>query len=212
MPDRTTTSMVDEGIVAPDGLWLTRRAFAPTLTPKGDCIKVHKGYIYVTRYQGGMDNRNVWLSRKKIGGTEWKHIQFPHRHVMFRKDKNLPEKERRGDAPNAIAIGICPKDDTIHLLYDMHAYTPEDFRDDYFNYICSNKGAATVPDGEWTSDQFYPKQNYLNKEIEEQNPTAYHRVTYPSFFTTKEDDLMAKWRIGGHVSANMYLSRYDGKT
>ena len=50
MPDRTTISMVDEGMVAPDGLWQTRLAFAPTLTPKGDCIKVHQGYIFVTRY------------------------------------------------------------------------------------------------------------------------------------------------------------------
>jgi hypothetical protein len=142
MPDKTVIAVVDEGMVATDGLWLTQRAFAPTLTPKGDCVKVHMGYIFVTRYQGGMDNRSVWLSRKKIGGRSWKHIQFPHRHLMFRKDKDLPEKERRGDAHNAIAIGICPKDDTIHLLYDMHAYTPDDFGDDYFNYSYSKKGAA----------------------------------------------------------------------
>lgn len=212
MPDKTVIAVVDEGMVATDGLWLTQRAFAPTLTPKGDCVKVHMGYIFVTRYQGGMDNRSVWLSRKKIGGRSWKHIQFPHRHLMFRKDKDLPEKERRGDAHNAIAIGICPKDDTIHLLYDMHAYTPDDFGDDYFNYSYSKKGAATVPDSEWTGDLFYPKQNYLSKSIEEQNPKAYHRITYPVFLTTKDGDLMVTWRFGGSLGANMRLTRYDGSS
>lgn len=205
-------TMVDEGMVAPDGLWLTRRAFAPTLTPKGDCMKIHKGYIFVTRYQGGMANRSVWLSRKKIGGDEWKHISFPHRHVFYRKDKHLPEQERRGDAHNAIAIGICPKDDTIHLLYDMHAYSPADFPEDFFNYSYTRKGAAVVPDAEWTSDLFFPKQNYLSKDVVEKNPGAYHRVTYPGFILTPGGDLLVKWRIGGHTSAWMHFSLYDGET
>ncbi|MBN1864088.1 MAG: BNR-4 repeat-containing protein [Victivallales bacterium] len=204
-------TMVDEGMVAPDGLWLTRKAFANTITPKGDCMKIHKGYIYVTRYQGGMDNRSVWLSRKKIGGKEWRHIKFDHRHVMFRKDKHLPEEEQRGDAHNSIAIGICPKDDTIHLLYDMHAYTPKDFPEDFFNYSYSREGAAVVPDEEWTENLFFPKQNYLNKDVAARKPTAYHRVTYPEFILTPNGDLLAKWRVGGHTSAWMHFSLYDGK-
>lgn len=157
-----------------------------------------------------MDNRSVWLSRKKVGEGDWQHIAFPHRHVMFRGDKELPENEKRGDAHNNIAIGICPKDDTIHLLYDMHAYRPKDFETDFLNYNISNKGAATVPDSEWTSELFHPKQNYLNKAIAEKKPSAYHRVTYPGFFTATEGDLMVKWRTGGHVSASMHLTKYDG--
>ena len=92
----------------------------------------------------------------------------------------------------------------------MHAYTPDDFKDDYFNYSYSKKGAATVPDSEWTGDLFYPKQNYLSKSIEEQNPKAYHRITYPAFLTTKDGDLMVTWRFGGSLGANMRLTRYDG--
>jgi hypothetical protein len=202
----TEITMVDEGRVASDALYLTRSAFGDVITPHGDCIKVYKDYMYATWYQGGMDNRQVWLSRKKIGSGNWKHIKFPHRHVMFRRDPAL------GDAHNAIAIGICPKDDTIHLLYDMHAYTPDDFKNDFFNYSYSKKNAALVPDSEWNIDLFYPKQNYLNKSIANNNPKAYWRVTYPGFFTTKDGDLIVKWRIGGHRNAHMYLTKYDGST
>lgn len=205
-------TVFDEGMVAPDGLWLTRAAFGNTLTPKGPCIKVHKGYIFVTRYQGGMENRRVWLSRKKIGEGDWQHIQFPHRHVMFRGDQHLPEEEQRGDAHNNIAIGISAKDDTIHLLYDMHSYDPNDFPDDYFNYSYSIKGAAVVSDAQWSSDLFYPKQNYLNAGAVTKDSSAYYNVTYPGFINAENGDLIVKWRVGGDKSAKMYLSRYDGNS
>ncbi len=198
--------MVNEGVVAKDALYLTRAKFGDIITPHGDCIKVYRGYIYVTWYQGGMDNRRVWLSRKPVGSGEWKHIEFPHRHVMFRHDRTL------ADAHNVIAIGICPKDDTIHLLYDMHAYTPKDFEDDFFNYSVSKKGAALAPDSEWTLDLFHPKQTYLNRAIADRNPKVYWRVTYPGFITTRDGDLIVKWRIGGHMNAHMYLTKYDGET
>lgn len=204
MSEAEEIRMIDEGVVAEDALYLTRARFGDVITPHGDCIKVYKDWIYVTWYQGGMDNRRVWLSRKRIGQGQWKHIEFPHRHVMFRHDRTL------ADAHNAIAVGICPKDETVHLLYDMHAYTPDDFPEDYFNYNVSEKGAATVPDDKWTIDLFHEKQNYLNLEIAEQNPEAYYRVTYPGFFTTSDDDLIVKWRIGGHMNAHMYLTKYDG--
>jgi hypothetical protein len=205
MSEASEIQMIDEGVVADDALYLTRAQFGDVITPHGDCIKIYKDYIYVTWYQGGMENRKVWLSRKKIGSGEWKHIEFPHRHVMFRKDRSM------ADAHNTIAVGICPKDDTIHLLYDMHAYTPKDFESDYFNYNVSKKGAATVSDDAWNIDLFQPKQNYLNKSIAEKNKRAYWRVTYPGFFTTRDGDLIVKWRIGGHMNAHMYLTKYDGE-
>lgn len=211
MQEASGVEMVDEGRVAEDGLWLTRRQFGYRISPHGDCIKIHKGYIFVTWYQGGLDVRNVWLSRKKIGGDTWKHIRFPHRHVMFRKDKNLPEEKRKGDSHNTIAVGICPKDDTVHLLYDLHAYTPSDFKNDYFNYNISKKGAAVVPDKEWKADLFFPKQNFLNKEIEKKKKDTYFRATYPGFFTTQEGDLVVKWRVGGHTNASMRLTKYNGE-
>ena len=141
--------MTDEGEVASDALWLTRYAFGPGLNANRNSILVYKRYIFVAWYQGGMDNRAVILSRKKIGGKKWRHIKFPHRHVMYRGDKNLPENKRRGDSHNTIAIGISPKDDTVHLIYDLHAYRPQDFKDAYFNYSVSKKGGATASDEKW---------------------------------------------------------------
>ncbi len=196
--------MVDEGQVADNALRFTNYQFGPRITPHGDCIKVYGGYIFVTWYRGGMDDRTVMLSRKEIGGDTWKHIEFPHQHVMFRRDRT------KGDSHNTIAIGISPKDDTIHLLFDMHAYTPSDFPDDYFNYIHSEKGAALVPDSEWSIDLFHPKQNYLEREYVEENPRKYWRVTYPVFFTADDGELIVRWRIGGHTNATMYLTMYDG--
>ena len=209
-PNACNILFKNEGMVANDGLWLTRKRFGFEITPKIGGLKIYKGYIFVSWYQGGMNNRSVWLSRKKIDGKEWKHIQFPHRHVLFRGDKALPENKKRGDSHNNIAIGICPKDDTLHLLYDMHAYQPKDFKNDYFNYRYTRKGGAIVPDNEWNIGLFSPKQNYLNKNVFKKKPKTYYRVTYPGFFTTKDGDLIAKWRIGGHTAANMYLTKYNG--
>lgn len=198
--------MFDEGQVADNGLFLTEYQFGPRITPHGDCIKVYGGYIFVTWYRGGMDDRTMMLSRKKVDGGDWKHIEFPHQHVMFRRDRT------KGDSHNTIAIGISPKNDTIHLLFDMHAYTPDDFPDDYFNYIYSVDGAAVVPDSEWNIDLFHPKQNYLEKKYVEADPRYYWRVTYPVFFNSKDGDLIVRWRIGGHTNATMYLTMYDGES
>jgi hypothetical protein len=201
-------TMHSEGEVAADGLYLTRAAFGTNINIRDSMITVYKGYIFVSWYKGGFEDRTVWLSRKPVGKGRWQHIRFPHRHVMFRRDKNLPENEKRGDAHNNIAIGICPKDDTIHLLYDMHAYTPKDFPEDYFNYSYTKKGAATVPDEKWTIDLFLPKQNYLNPDV----PRArYYSVTYPAFRTTPDDHLIVTWRVGGTHDAFMHFNEYDGE-
>lgn len=201
-------NFVDEGQVTSRGLYLTRAAFGRHINARDPTICIYKGYIFVGWYEGGFDDRSVWLSRKRIGQGEWQHIAFPHRHVMFRKDKHLPMNERRGDAHNWVSIGICPKDDTIHLLYDLHAYSPRDFEDDYFNYSHSKKGAAIAPDDQWNSDLFGPKQNYLNADVER---SSYYRVTYPRFWTTDTDHLVVSWRVGGTHNAWMHFSEYDGE-
>jgi hypothetical protein len=197
-------TMTYEGEVASDALFFTSFQFGARITPHGDCIKVHQGYIFVTWYRGGMDDMAVMLSRKKIGEGTWKHIEFPHKHQMFRGDRT------KGDSHNTIAIGISPKDNTIHLLYDMHAYTTTDTQNDYFNYSYSKKNAAIVPDSLWTIDLFYPKQNYLVESLANDDPSYYQRVTYPRFYVSDDGDLITSWRIGGHTNATMYLTRYDG--
>jgi len=44
-------------------------------------------------------------------------IEFPHTHTGFQNKWWL------GESHNTIAVGISPLNGTIHLLYDMHAYS-----------------------------------------------------------------------------------------
>ena len=57
--------------------------FGKRITPHGDCVDVINGYAFVTWYKGGMDKRNLMLSRKNltIENSPWITIQFPHQHV-----------------------------------------------------------------------------------------------------------------------------------
>ena len=208
IPGNREIVITDEGEVASDALWLTRYAFGPGLNAKSNTILVYRGYIFVAWYQGGMDNRAVILSRKKIGDKKWRHITFPHRHVMFRRDKHLPENQRRGDSHNTIAIGICPKDDTVHLIYDLHAYRPQDFKHDYFNYSVSTKGGATASDEKWQLKLFAPKRTHLNPKAPK---SAYYQITYPRFRVDDNGYLHVGWRQGGTNNAEQQFSTYDGK-
>lgn len=188
--ERVAIHMVNEGEVSKRGLHFTSFQFGPRITPHGDCVKVHGGYIFVTWYRGGMKDRHVMLSRKRIGGDTWHHIEFPHRHVMFRNDTS------KGDSHNTIAVGISPKDDTIHLLSDMHAYTPSQFPDSYFNYSHSRAGAAVVSDVDWNIDLFYPKKIISPKNWCKLAPDITGRSHTPPFILLKK---MTLWFDGESV-------------
>lgn len=54
--------------------------FGKRITPHGDCIDVINGYVFVTWYKGGMDKRNLMLSRKKVDSETWQTIEFPYQH------------------------------------------------------------------------------------------------------------------------------------
>ena len=103
-------------------------------------------------------------------------------------------------------VGISPLTGSIHLLYDMHAYGKNRYPDDYFNYSYSIDGAATVEDGKWNIDLFYPKQNYLNPVYN------YQIMTYPAFMTTSSGLLMARFRYGGPYNANILLNVFNGES
>lgn len=198
-----------EGEVANDGLQFSRFRFSPQISVKGpNSILYHRNFLYVTHYSGGMDQRHVRLSRKRMGDTNssWVTIVFPHQHVLFRRDKTLPEMKRRGDSHNIISLGISPEDSTMHLLYDMHAYTPSDFPNSYFNYQVSVPGGALVADEEFTEDLFGPKQNVLSSAVD---PTAYYNVSYPAFLLSPNNKLLATWRTGGSTNAKMKISTYE---
>lgn len=173
--------------------------FGPRITPHGNCLDVVDGYIYIAWYKGGKSNRNVMLSRKKIEGGIWKTIQFPDKHIGYRGDSTL------GDSHNTIAIGISTIDQTVHMIYDLHAYDKKNFPNNYFNYRISKKGGATVNDEAWNIELFSNKLNYLKKGVN------YEMATYPQFLRSDKGELLAQWRNGGSGSGNEVFAKYDGK-
>lgn len=179
-------------------------AFGPRVTPHGDCIDFYGDYVFLTWYQGGESARNVMLTRYNTKTGTTATIEFPHRHTGFQNRPHI------GESHNTIAVGICPIDGTIHLLYDMHAYSPSrpadgSLADDYFRYQYSEAGAVTLPDDEFTLDKFFSKRIYLKEGAN------YQGLTYPAFFTNEQNELIVRMREGGHTNGKYQFAKYDGQ-
>ncbi|WP_299059603.1 BNR-4 repeat-containing protein [uncultured Polaribacter sp.] len=179
--------------------------FGQRISPHGDCVDVINGYAFVTWYKGGMDQRNLMLSRKNLNveNSPWVTIQFPHQHVG-QGGELLKGTGIRGDSHNTAAIGISTIDNTIHIIYDMHAYNKTSLPNDFFNYSVSKKEMAFVPDNEFTLDIFEPKKNFLKSG---QN---YERMTYPMIHRADDGTLVARYRRGGSGNGDIELAHYNG--
>lgn len=179
--------------------------FSQRISPHGDCVDVINGYAFVTWYKGGMDTRNLMLSRKNLNvpNAEWVTIEFPHRHIG-QGGELLNGTGIRGDSHNTAAIGVSTLDNTIHILYDMHAYRSSSLPNDFFNYSISKKNMAFVPDNEFTLDIFNPKQNYLKLG------ESYERATYPMIHRADDGSLLARYREGGSGNGDILMAHYDG--
>lgn len=179
--------------------------FSQRISPHGDCIDVVNGFVFVTWYKGGMDTRNLMLSRKNLNipNSNWVTIEFPHKHVG-QGGELLKGTGIRGDSHNTAAIGVSTIDNTIHILYDMHAYSASSLPNDFFNYSVSLKNKAFVPDNEFTLDIFKPKQNYLKLG------ENYERITYPMIHRADDGSLVARYRVGGSGNGDILMAHYDG--
>ena len=191
-------SVVDRSRVTDDGLFFADNfQFGRQISAHGNAVTVYEDYIFVTWYHGGMDNRHVMLSRRHFESDTWETIQFPHRHIGWQGNPTI------GDSHNTIAVGVCPIDETVHLLYDMHSYTSTNQPGNFFNYNISVPGAATAEN--WSLDLFNEKQNYLRRD------GNYENVTYPSFSVLPDGSLMARWRVGGSTRGSFVYATYDGQ-
>lgn len=175
--------------------------FGTRITPHGDCIEKFGDYLFLTWWEGGESSKQVMLSRLNIKTQVLETVRFPHIHVGYQH-----KYPHIGDSHNTIAVGICPLDSTVHLLYDMHSYSKTSYPDDYFNYNISLKGAAGVPDGEFTIDLFKPRQTYLN------NNYNYSDITYPNFFINTKNELFVWFREGGNNNGMFKFAKYDGNS
>ncbi len=191
-------------------------------TPGGDGVETYGNYVFLTWYKGGKMERNVMLSRYNTKTGSIATIQFPHRHTGYLNQWWL------GESHNYISVAVSPKDGTIHLLYDMHAYSrtrPNDgsFAKDYFRYSYSIKNAASVSDDEFTLDKFIEKPGFpgvyrhlsLNsgkKDYSLEEYSKYAALTYPKFFLNDSGELFMNIREGGNSNGAYKFTKYDANT
>ncbi|WP_343911377.1 Ig-like domain-containing protein [Aquimarina litoralis] len=180
-------------------------AFGSRITPHGDCIYTYKEYVFMTWYKGGESNRHVMLTRYNMNTKTQVTIQFPHKHTGFQNRPHI------GESHNTIAVGIAPVDGTVHLLYDMHAYSKNrpsngSLSNDYFRYSYSRDNVATLPDEEFTLDKFFPKRLFLK------NGDNYEGLTYPTFFNNEAGELFVSMREGGNNNGKYMTAKYNGNS
>lgn len=185
-------------------------AYGSALTPHGDCIKTYKQYTFMTWYRGGKLDRHVMLTRYNNETGTMKTIEFPHQHT------GLKGKWWIGETHNTIAIGISPINGTIHMVYDMHAYTNSGvFKNDYFRYSYSVPNAAELPDADFTLNKFVkdPIDNdYKHCTMDgRRDPAHYDRFTYPQFFLNNQGELFLTARDGtSHNGAQAFIKYNTG--
>lgn len=191
-------------------------------TPGADGVETYGDYVFLTWYKGGKMERNVMLSRYNIKTGSIATIQFPHKHTGYLNQWWL------GESHNYISVAVSPKDGTIHLLYDMHAYhrtRPIDgsFAKDYFRYSYSVKNAASLSDAEFTLDKFIEKPGspgtYRHLSLNSGKPdyaieeySKYAGLTYPQFFLNDSGELFMNIREGGNNNGAYKFTKYDAIT
>lgn len=184
--------------------------FGPKITAHGDAIKVYKEFIFTTWYRGDKFDRHMMLSRYNTNTGVLKTIEFPHRHTGLRGQWWI------GESHNTIAVGISPKNGSIHLLFDMHSYANSGvFVNDYFRYAYSIKNAASVPDQDFTLDLFVKDgpNDYNHVSLNGRaDPQQFENLTYPRFFLNNNNDLLMHMRVGGNDNGAYVFSKYNAAT
>ena len=188
--------------------------FGRNISAHGDCIKAYGDYVFMTWYKGGKNLRNVMLTRYNTKTGTTATITFPHRHNGYHN------KWWIGESHNTIAVGVSPLDGTIHLLYDMHAYSASrpsngSLANDYFRYSYSVANAASVSDAEFTLDKFVQNSQGGYKHLRltgNENQNEFVALTYPKFFLNDAGDLFMYMREGGNNNGAYKFSKYSAST
>ncbi|TNJ44975.1 BNR-4 repeat-containing protein [Tamlana fucoidanivorans] len=188
--------------------------FGRNISAHGDCIKTYGDYVFMTWYRGGKEDRHVMLTRYNTKTGTMATIEFPHRHTGYQN------KYWIGESHNTIAVGVSPLDGTIHLLYDMHSYSPArpsdgSLANDYFRYSYSVKNAALLPDADFTLDKFVQNGTGGYKHLSMPGSAAnseFLSLTYPRFFQNEGGDLFMLMREGGNNNGMYKFIKYDYNT
>ena len=188
--------------------------FGRNISAHGDAVKTFGNYVFMTWYRGGKLDRHMMLSRYNTVTGTIATIEFPHRHTGYQNRWWI------GESHNTIAVGISPLDGTIHLLYDMHAYSSTkpsngSLANDYFRYSYSIKNAASLPDAEFTIDKFVQSSSGNYKHLRTPgniDQREFIALTYPRFFLNDQGDLLFFMREGGNNNGMYKFTKYDAST
>lgn len=188
--------------------------FGKNISAHGDAIKAYGDFVFMTWYKGGKSDRHVMLTRYNTITGSMATIEFPHRHTGFQNQYWI------GESHNTIAVGISPLDGTIHLLYDMHAYSASkpsngSLANDYFRYSYSVKDAASLPDADFTLDKFVPNGTGGYKHLRMPGIAAqseFVSLTYPRFFQNDGGEIFMLMREGGNNNGMFKFIKYDANT
>ncbi len=134
------------------------------------------------------DRSFVVLARRSVDGAgvgAWEI--FPTGSEFIRGFEN--------DNHNAITLGICPADGTLHLSWDHHGH---DLR-----YRRSVLGLCTDNTAAWGSGMLHPEQSHLDPSLQ-----TVGGVTYPHFVTSPAGGLVLTWRTGTSGDGDQLLSTY----
>jgi len=171
--------------------------YAATISPRGDCFTVANGYIFYGWYKGGMNQRNLMLSRKKIGGNQWKTIQFSDKNTLIVDPKNKQGPKTFGNTHQTITVAVSDNDGKVHILFDHHNSS--------LNYIVSKKDIAFAADNNFKLSNFEAKRNTLT---DRQKLT----ITYPEINKNNKGELILNYRRGNSHGGNEFVHVYsDGK-
>lgn len=150
----------------------------------------HDGYQYSAwyDYNSSADTAHLVLARRTIDGMDignWETFQTSSQLVRgFENDNH-----------NAISLGICPADGTLHLAWDHHGH---DLR-----YRRSVLGLCTTNKAAWGSGMLFPEQDHLTPSM-----ATVGGVTYPHFVTRPDGGMAMTWRTGGSGDGDQLLSHY----
>ncbi|WP_299894606.1 BNR-4 repeat-containing protein [uncultured Aquimarina sp.] len=164
--------------------------FNRNISPKGDCLQFVNGYLFLTWYKGGMQNRNLMLSRLHLESNTWATIQFPDKVSLYSSGE--------GNSHRVASLGVSPIDGTIHLMYDMHASE--------LRYRFSEKNIAFAPDSDFTLDKFSSRRNYFKPG------NVISRFTYPNTEVNQNGELIVEYRLGTSRQGDKYIILYDGNS
>jgi hypothetical protein len=147
-----------------------------------DMLVTYGGWQYAAYYNGA---GHVCVARRLLPSGPWLVAELTDYTISTTTD-----------AHNTISMGICPKDETIHLSFDHHG--------NEFNYRVSQAGTASSVPSTWTAEVFDPVRNYL---IPGQPISS---VTYPRFWQTPDGNLQMSYRDGSSSSGRLKIADYTG--